>query len=234
MRTIQTAILILFVGTAGAFGQTLNSLTPQEKAQGWQLMFDGKTLNGWHTMAPAAGRGGRAAAPPAPAQPGDLPAVGSSPTPCVANAVSSATIPGTSHWQVVAGTIAPCGEPAGNLLSDQQHKNFVLTLEFKTGADTNSGVFIRSGYEVQIWRKQPQGYNTGAIVNTAKTAHDFTFKPDQWNQYEITADGDHLVVKLNGETTVDTHNDRLAEGEIRLQYQQYPIAFRNIKIRPLP
>jgi len=50
----------------------------------------------------------------------------------------------------------------------------------------------------------------------------------------ITADGDHLIVVLNGETTVDVHDSRFAEGNIRLQYQQYPIAFRNLRIRMLP
>jgi hypothetical protein len=107
------------------------------------------------------------------------------------------------------------------------------------GDDTNSGVFVRSpaesgGYEVQIWRQQPAGYNTGAIVGTAKTARPFTFKPNQWNRYQITADRDHLVVELNGETTLDIHDARFSEGHLRLQYQQFPIVFRNIKIRSLP
>jgi hypothetical protein len=139
----------------------------------------------------------------------------------------------------VNGLLTPCGEPAGYLNSDQSFRNFVLTLEFRTGPDTNSGVFVRSpkeagGYEVQIWRQQPAGYNTGSIVATAKTARDFTFKPNDWNHFQITADGDHLVVVLNGETTLDVRDAKFPDGNIRLQYQQYPIAFRNIKLRPLP
>ena len=46
--------------------------------------------------------------------------------------------------------------------------------------------------------------------------------------------GDHIVVVLNGETTLDIRDSKFADGNIRLQYQQFPIAFRNIKIRPLP
>ena len=147
--------------------------------------------------------------------------------------------PGGSHWEVVDGAMSACGEPTGYVTSDRSYRNFVLSIEFRTGADTNSGVFVRSpqengGYEVQIWRQQPAGYNTGSIVGTAKTARDFTFKPDQWNRYQITADGDHLVVELNGEKTLDIHDAKFAEGNLRLQYQQFAIAFRNIKIRPLP
>jgi len=139
----------------------------------------------------------------------------------------------------VDGLLMACGEPTGYLTSDQSFKNFVLSIEFKCGEDTNSGVFVRSpkesgGYEVQIWKRQPAGYNTGAIVGTAKTARDYRFNPDQWNRYQITAERDHIVVVLNGETTLDIHDARFSEGNLRLQYQQFPIAFRNIKIRPLP
>jgi len=135
--------------------------------------------------------------------------------------------------------LMPCGQPVGYLTSDRSYRNFALSIEFRCGADANSGVFIRSpqesgGYEVQIWRLQPAGYNTGAIVGTAKTDRDYRFKPDQWNHYQITAEGDHIVVVLNGETTLDIHDAKFPDGNLRLQYQQFPIAFRNIKIRPLP
>jgi len=232
------AVLSALVWSAALSGQTVNSLTAQEKAQGWQLLFDGKTLEGWHSSAPAQ-RQGRAGAPP-PAQPGALAQVGSAPKPCVtALRRSASAVPaGSSRWEVVDGLLMPCGEPTGYLTSDQGYKNFVLSIEFKCGEDANSGVFIRSpresgGYEVQIWRQQPAGYNTGAIVGTAKTARDYRFNPDQWNRYQITADGDHIVVVLNGETTLDIHDARFSEGSLRLQYQQFAIAFRNIKIRPL-
>ena len=245
MRTAVPALAILFaVTTLGASAQrnadprdrhASNTLTPQEKAQGWQLLFDGKTLAGWHSSAPPQSSGRAGASQPAP--PGQI----GSPKPCVATPAQSASaVPaGGSHWEVVDGVLTGCGAPTGYLTSDRSYRNFVLSIEFKCSGDTNSGVFVRSpqesgGYEVQIWRQQPAGYNTGAIVGTAKTARDYTFKADEWNRYEITADGDHLVVSLNGETTLGIHDTRFPEGQLRLQYQQFPIAFRNIKIRPLP
>lgn len=211
-------------------GQAPNALTAQERAQGWQLLFDGKALTGWHVSVPAE-RGGRSG-PPQPTQPGQ---VGGA-APCL----QRATIPaGASHWEVVDGLLIACGEPTGYLTSDRSYANFMLSIEFKCAAEANSGVFVRApqetgGYEIQIWRQQPAGYNTGAIVGTAKTARAHTFRPDQWNRYQITADGDHLVVELNGETTLDVHDAKFSEGHLRLQYQQFPIAFRNIKIRALP
>jgi Domain of Unknown Function (DUF1080) len=237
------ALLPLFVISVSLLAQAPNTLTAQERSQGWQLLFDGKTLNGWHSQAPpqprAGGGGGRAGgAAPAPAQPGALPAVNASPTPCVTKQ-SASTPAGSSHWEVVDGLLTACGEPAGYLNSDQSYRNFVLSLEFRTSETANSGVFVRSpkeagGYEVQIWKQQPAGYNTGSIVGTAKTTRDYTFKADQWNHLQVTADGDHIVVVLNGETTLDIRDAKFPDGHIRLQYQQFPIAFRNVKLRPLP
>ena len=130
----------------------------------------------------------------------------------------------------------PCGEPAGYLTSKESYKDFVLDVDFRTGEDTNSGVFIRApggsgGYEVQIWKAQPQGYNTGSIVGTAKTDGEFKFIPDQWNHYEITAEGDHMVIVLNGTKTLDVHDSTFPDGRIRLQYQKFPIEFKNIKLK---
>lgn len=241
-KQVWLAGFTLLFWTATAFGQNINTLTAQEKAQGWQLLFDGKTLNGWHSAAPPPARG-RAAGAPQPAQPPAPPVPGqfgiSKPCTGARGAAAAAVPPGGSQWEVVNGLLTPCGDPAGYLASDQSYKNFVLSIEFKTTADANSGVYVRSpkeagGYEVQIWRQQPAGYNTGGIVGTGKTARDYAFKADDWNRYDITADGDHLVVVLNGETTLDMHDARFPEGNFRFQYQQYPIQFRNIKIRPLP
>ena len=208
---------------------------------GFVALFDGKTLNGWDSASapPGRGRGTPKTKAPAPApQPGALPAVGSSPRPC-SDATAKAALPiGGSRWEVVNGSISPCGDPAGYLTSTASFRDFVLTTDFRTAENTNSGVFVRSpggtgGYEVQIWKQQPAGYNTGSIVGTAKTAGVFNFKGDVWNHYEITADGDHLIVVLNGVKTLDVHDAKFPEGRVRLQYQKYPIEFRNIKVKPI-
>ena len=237
-RQLKTAFVVFpfLLWSATLVGQTTNELTAQERAQGWQLLFDGKTLKGWHPS-PVVQGGGRAGAPQPP-PPGALAQVGSTPKPCVTASGRSTVAAGGSHWEVVDGLLMPCGEPTGYLTSDRSYKDFSLSIEFKCGEEANSGVFIRSpqetgGYEVQIWKQQPAGYNTGAIVGTAKTVRDFRFNPDEWNHYQITADGDHIAIVLNGETTLDIHDAKFSEGNIRLQYQQFPIVFRNIKIRAL-
>lgn len=234
-RSNLRAFLTLVIATSGSVFGADNILTRQEKAQGWILLFDGKTLNGWDSAGPPA---------PGPAQgqssvaarQGAAAAVGSNPRTCSTPLGLAPAPSGASHWEVVAGLLFPCGEPAGYLTSKESFKDFILDVDFRTGEDTNSGVFIRSpdgagGYEVQIWKAQPQGYNTGSIVGAAKTDVDYKFIPGQWNHYEISADGDRLVVVLNGTKTLDIHDSKFSDGRIRLQYQKYPIEFKNIKLK---
>ena len=45
-------LFTLILWSATVIGQNINTLTAQEKTQGWQLLFDGKTLKGWHSAAP--------------------------------------------------------------------------------------------------------------------------------------------------------------------------------------
>jgi hypothetical protein len=55
----------------------------------------------------------------------------------------------------------------------------------------------------------------------------------QWNTMEITAQGERLIVKLNGQTTVDVVDRKLANGHISLQYDSGIVKFRKVLIRPL-
>lgn len=48
MKKILVLSVLAFLTTAD-FAQQPNTLTAQEKQQGWVLLFDGKTTKGWHT-----------------------------------------------------------------------------------------------------------------------------------------------------------------------------------------
>lgn len=148
---------------------------------------------------------------------------------------------GNANWRIIGDTVrADTG--SGYLLSDASYGNFDLRLEFWVDDTANSGVFLRCSdprhagaqtcYEVNIYDTRPdQKYRTGAIVNVAQPAT-VVHTGGRWNDYQITADGPHLKVTLNGTVTVDTEDTKYASGPIALQYGKGTVIFRNVQIRP--
>lgn len=147
---------------------------------------------------------------------------------------------GDANWQLVDGAaVAESG--TGFLVTAASYADFDLDLEFWVTPDANSGIFIRCAnpgeigattcYEVNIFDQRPDPqYRTGGIVGVAEPKL-MLETGDRWNRYEITAAGRHLLVKLNGETTVDTFDDKLTAGPIALQYGAGRVMFRNVRIR---
>jgi hypothetical protein len=147
---------------------------------------------------------------------------------------------GDANWQLMDGAVA-ADSGTGFLLTTASYADFDLDLEFWVTPDANSGVFIRCAnpseigaatcYEVNIFDQRPDPtYRTGGIVEGAGPKV-MLETGDRWNHYEISAHGPHLVVKLNGQTTVDTNDDKLAAGPFALQYGAGRVMFRNVRIR---
>lgn len=149
---------------------------------------------------------------------------------------------GAAEWRVLNGALVADSAQGGWLGTAASFGDFVLKAEFRTAADGNSGLFLRSaregaphqtGYELQIYDTQPAGYNTGSLVNYAK-APPAKIRPGVWNTFEVTVEGDHFVVVYNGAKVLDARDAKHAAGVIGLQYNQgKKIEFRNLKLRPL-
>ena len=136
---------------------------------------------------------------------------------------------GAANWRVEGGSIVADkleGKDPAYLVTKTTYKDFQIYAEFWSDADVNSGIFIRCKdpakidavlcYEVNIFDKRPDPkYGTGAIVDVAAVVP-MPKAADKWNTYEITAQGNHLVVVLNGQKTVDVTNDRLDRKSTRL------------------
>ena len=150
------------------------------------------------------------------------------------------TLEGDANWKIDDGAVA-ADSGTGFLLTNVSYGDFDLELEFWVTPDANSGVFIRCAnpkeigaatcYEVNIFDQRPDPtYRTGAIVNVAEPKV-MLETGNRWNRYEISAHGRNLVVKLNGQTTVDVTDDKLATGPFALQYGAGRVMFRNVRIR---
>ena len=148
---------------------------------------------------------------------------------------------GGAEWQIGNGILSAASGNSGWLATNAQFADYVLKLEYRTGADGNSGVFLRSlkegephltGYELQICDSHAS-YTTGSLVNHIE-AKPVATDPERWQSYEISAQGDHFLVRLNGEQILDARTESHRTGHIGLQYNQdKKIEFRSIKLKPL-
>jgi hypothetical protein len=146
-------------------------------------------------------------------------------------------------WKAHNGALVCLGTSAGWLGTLSPSNDYILKLQFRGASSVNSGVFLRAqnegqpwvnGYECQIWEHMPTGFNTGSLVGSVK-AMPASIISDHWNSYEITVDGDHFVVVLNGKTLLDAHNSKHPTGDvIGLQCNKdNKIEFRDIMLKPL-
>jgi len=148
---------------------------------------------------------------------------------------------GQSTWRVENGVIVAATGDALNLRSAEIYSDFILKIDFRNGKDGNSGVFVRSalrgqpevtGYEVQICNDHAT-FPTGGLVNTVK-AKPVAPAPDVWHTYQITAQGDHFVIVLDGDTVLDARDSKSKAGYVLLQFNKdKKIEFRNIKLKKL-
>jgi Domain of Unknown Function (DUF1080) len=153
---------------------------------------------------------------------------------------------GKADWAMKDGALTVDkleGKDIAYLVTRTSYTNFQIRAEFWADDDVNSGVFIRCDqsnridakicYEVNIFDKRPDpSYGTGAIVDVAKV-DPMPKAGGKWNTYEITAQGPHLVIVLNGQKTADVEDSKHASGPFALQYASGVLKFRKVQIKPL-
>lgn len=153
---------------------------------------------------------------------------------------------GKANWTMKDGAVTADkldGKELAYLVTKNSYKDFEIKAEFWVSDDANSGIFIRceqpksiggkTCYEVNIFDQRPDpSYGTGAIVDVAKV-DPMPKAGGKWNTYDITAQGPHFVVVLNGQKTVDAQDSKHASGAIALQYGSGVVKFRKVQIKPL-
>ena len=134
--------------------------------------------------------------------------------------------------------------------------NFKLELEYRCADEhTNSGVFVRvpgvpssndyiyHSFEIQIGDAAEGVHHTGAVYDAEAPSERAGNPPGEWNSMEITFQGDHIAVVINGIQVIDWDaeprgkvEDFAARGYIGLQNHddRSPVYFRNIFVTELP
>ena len=170
------------------------------------------------------------------------------------NDLSGWTVYGTEKWYVENNLLICESGPDqgyGYLATDKFYKDFELTLEFKQGADGNSGVFFRSTIEdtkITGWQAEvaPPGKHTGGIYESygrgwlikPEPALDRHLEFGAWNTMKIVARGNEVSTWLNGQVMISLVDEKIgaANGSIALQIHDgggIKVAWRNIRIREL-
>jgi hypothetical protein len=152
----------------------------------------------------------------------------------------------TTTWKVENGTLVSPGH-GPELISDRKFEDFKLHVEFNCAPGSNSGVYLRGRYELQIEDDpEPEGptMRTGGVYGFLSASPEQPRMPGEWQTYDITLVGRVVTVVQNGHTIIDNQeipgitggaldSHEGLPGPIYLQGSEAGhVAFRNITITP--
>jgi len=135
----------------------------------------------------------------------------------------------------------------GNLRTDKEFKDFNLKLEVNVPEGSNSGVYLRGLYEIQVvdsYGKELDPHNMGALYSRITPSLAAEKPAGEWQTLDITLYDRHLTVVFNGKKIIDNQpmagptggaisSDVLAPGPIYLQGDHGTVAYRNIVLTPI-
>lgn len=159
--------------------------------------------------------------------------------------LSKWTIPGNSQFRMENGVLVN-EKAGGNLITKQSFDDFKLHMEFRYPEGSNSGVYLRGRYEVQIadnYGMKAESHFIGGIYGFIDPSVNAAKKAGEWQTYDITLTGRMVSVELNGTEVICNRpipgitggalNSNEGEpGPVMLQGDHGPIEFRNIIITP--
>jgi hypothetical protein len=244
-RLVIVGILLLGLAQLPALGPQAAADDKKGDDAGWVKLFNGKDLTGWKLY-------------PKP-NPKDIQEVikkeeGGK----VIAYYGKLTENGTEVplWRVEDGILIGSG-PHSHLFSERgDYENFRFRVEAMINDGGNSGQYFRTrfgpdfpqGYEAQINATHTDPIRTGSLYpsgglgkyrNEITVMNTAPHKPNEWFTQEVIAEGNHIIIKVNGKTTVDWHDpreNRPKKGHFALQGHDSGtvVKFRKIEVKELP
>ena len=135
----------------------------------------------------------------------------------------------------------------GNLRTDKEFEDFKLTLEVNVPEHSNSGVYLRGMYEIQVvdsYGAELDSHNMGALYSRIKPSVSAEKKGGEWQTMEIILCDRHVTVILNGTKIIDNQPvygptggamqaDVFKAGPIYLQGDHGKVSYRNMVLTPI-
>lgn len=155
-------------------------------------------------------------------------------------------------WSVVDGVlqnrvVKTKDKHFGNLRTDAEFEDFNLKTEVRTQEGSNSGIYLRGIYEVQVMEsfgKPLDSHHMGALYSRITPSVNAEKPIGEWQTLDITLVDRHLTLVLNGKTIIDNQpvlgctggalaSDEFKPGPIFLQGDHTNVDYRNMVLRPV-
>lgn len=135
----------------------------------------------------------------------------------------------------------------GNLRTDKEFADFNLKLEVNVPEHSNSGVYLRGMYEIQVvdsYGNDLDPHNMGALYSRITPTVSAEKKGGEWQSMDITLYKRHVTVILNGKKIIDNQPvygptggamqaDVFKPGPIYLQGDHGKVSYRNLVLTPI-
>jgi hypothetical protein len=148
-------------------------------------------------------------------------------------------------WVVRDGLLVNA-KPGNDLLTERKLDDFKLTAEFRYPPRSNSGIYLRGRYEVQIedtHGQPPDSHKCGGVYGFLTPSVNAAKRAGEWQTMEITLVGRAVTIELNGERVVDRQlipgitggaldSQEGEPGPVLLQGDHGPVEFRKLTLTP--
>jgi len=213
----KLVLVLLFVSLVFAGCQT----TPQKKACSqagpWQSLFDGKSLDGWKA--------------------------GENKDTFSVSDDGTLIVDGPRSHLFYVGPV-----------NDANFTNFEFKADVMTTKGSNSGIYFHTkyqdggwpskGFECQVNTTHTDRKKTGGLYDVQDVIDDAPSVDDQWFGYYIRVEDNHVIIQIDGKTTVawtqpedwERSGRRIAQGTFALQGHdpKSVIHYKNIMVRVPP
>ena len=161
----------------------------------------------------------------------------------------------TNGWKVVDGVMV--NDPVqtegekhisyGNLRTTDTFEDFNLKVEVSIPAGSNSGIYLRGIYEVQVqdsYGKELDSHNMGGLYSRITPLVAAEKPAGEWQEMDITLYQRHLTVVLNGKILIDNQpvkgvtggamtSNEFSPGPIYLQGDHGKVSYRKLVLTPI-
>ena len=152
----------------------------------------------------------------------------------------------TAVWNVEKGALVSPGN-GPELIHDSKFEDFRLRVEFNCGENSNSGIYLRGRYEVQVETDsldEPPSHHMGGVYGFLAPLPELPRRPGEWQTFEITLLGRRITVVQNGQSIINDKEipgitggaldaNEKGPGPIMLQGDHGRVQFRKVRLTPL-